>query len=78
MCLAVAGKVVELDGCHAVVDVQGNRVNAVTILVPEVKVSDYVLLHAGFAIAITSRQEHDEQHRIFKEIEKHARQILQD
>ena len=76
MCLAVAGKIIELAGENAVVDVRGNQVNAVTALVPEAKVDDYVLLHAGFAISIITQQDHDEQAKIFEEIEKHAPELF--
>ena len=50
MCLAVPAKIVELDGAHAVVEVPGNRFRADVSLVPGVKLGDYVLVHAGFAI----------------------------
>lgn len=76
MCLAVVGKVLELEGQDALVDVQGNRINAVIALVPEVKISDHVLLHAGFAIAVISKEEYDQQQRLFKEIDEYARKAL--
>jgi len=76
MCLAVAGKIVEITGENAVIDVRGNRINAVTALVPEAKVTDYVLLHAGFAISIITQQDHDEQIRIFEEIEQNDPEIF--
>ena len=76
MCLAVAGKIIELTGENAVVDVRGNQVNAVTALVPEAKVTDYVLLHAGFAISIITQQDHDEQVKIFEEIEQYDPELF--
>ena len=51
MCLAVPVRIVEVEGAHALVDVAGNRRSASLVLVPEATVGDYVLLHAGFAIA---------------------------
>ena len=76
MCLAVAGKIVEISGENAVIDVRGNQINAVITLVPEAKVADYLLIHAGFAISIITQQDHDEQIRIFEEIEKHDPELF--
>ncbi len=50
MCLAVPGKIIELNGQDAVVDLQGNRLEVSTVLTPETGVGDWVLIHAGFAI----------------------------
>ena len=50
MCLAVPARVVELSGDDVVVDVGGNRMEANVCLLDEVKLGDYVLVHAGFAI----------------------------
>jgi len=52
MCLAVPVKVVEIEGNRGTVDVAGNRRSASLVLVPQVQVGDYVLLHAGFAITV--------------------------
>jgi hydrogenase expression/formation protein HypC len=51
MCLAVPALVMETDAGEALVDLHGNRMRVSTVLVPEVAVGDWVLLHAGFAIA---------------------------
>ncbi len=50
MCLAVPGKVLERRGDEAIVDLQGSRLTISTLLTPDVAVSDWVLIHAGFAI----------------------------
>jgi len=50
MCLAVPARIIELDGARATVEVPGNRFSADVSLVPTVKLGDYVLVHAGFAI----------------------------
>ena len=78
MCLAVVGKIVELDGNDAVVDVTGNRVKAVTVLLDDdIKINDFVLLHAGFAIAKVSQKEFDRQRRLFQELDDYARKTLE-
>ncbi|HDJ51019.1 MAG TPA: HypC/HybG/HupF family hydrogenase formation chaperone [Thermoprotei archaeon] len=52
MCLAVPGRIIKIenDGKHAIVDFGGSRRKVNIMLIPEVKVGDYVLVHAGFAI----------------------------
>ena len=52
MCLAVPGKIVELAGDSAVAEMHGNRIAISTVLTPEVRIGDWVLVHAGFAISI--------------------------
>ena len=50
MCLAVPGKIVELEEDRATVDLHGNRIGISTVLTPGAVVGDWVLVHAGFAI----------------------------
>ena len=50
MCLSVPGRVIEIDGVHGKVDVAGNVADADLSFLDDVKVGDYVLVHAGFAI----------------------------
>ncbi len=50
MCLAVPAKIVQLEGSAATVDLHGNRVEISTTLTPDVKLGDWVLVHAGFSI----------------------------
>jgi hydrogenase expression/formation protein HypC len=57
MCLAVPARIVELDGDKAVVDAMGNRWKAKTTLLPEAKLGDLVLIHAGFAISLVDEEE---------------------
>ena len=51
MCLAIPMRVIEIDGFTAVTEVDGVRRQARLDLLPEVAVGDYVLVHAGLAIA---------------------------
>ncbi|MFC1738572.1 HypC/HybG/HupF family hydrogenase formation chaperone [Planctomycetota bacterium] len=57
MCLAIPARIVELQEDRAVVDAMGNRFKAKTTLLPEVKMGDLVLVHAGFAISTVDEQE---------------------
>jgi hydrogenase expression/formation protein HypC len=57
MCLAIPARIIELKGDLAVVDAMGNKWRAKTTLLPEVKLGDLVLVHAGFAISIVDEEE---------------------
>jgi len=57
MCLAIPARIVELEKDNAVVDAMGNRWNAKTTLLPEAKLGDLVLIHAGFAISLVDEEE---------------------
>jgi hydrogenase expression/formation protein HypC len=57
MCLAVPGKIISMDGPLGVVDIEGVELNVGFQLVPDAKIGDYVLLHAGFAIQIIGEEE---------------------
>ena len=50
MCLAVPAQLVQVEGHEAIADLHGNRLRITTLLVPDVDVGDWVLIHAGFAI----------------------------
>ncbi|OGJ85864.1 MAG: hypothetical protein A2268_01245 [Candidatus Raymondbacteria bacterium RifOxyA12_full_50_37] len=50
MCLAVPAKIVSIDGEKAIIDTEGIRREVVVSLIPDPKVGDHVIVHAGFAI----------------------------
>ena len=56
MCLAVPGKVIEIQGDKAKIDYGGVIRDANISLVPA-KVGDYVVVQAGFAIEIMDEEE---------------------
>ena len=56
MCVALPGKVIEIKERDAVVDFNGNQVTARAGLV-DVKVGDFVLVHAGCVIQKVSKQD---------------------
>ncbi len=51
MCLAIPMQIVAIDGLLAVAEVDGVRRQARLDLLPEATVGDYILVHAGLAIA---------------------------
>jgi hydrogenase expression/formation protein HypC len=68
MCVAIPGRVTELDGTKATVDFSGNIVKADAGLV-NVKIGDRVLVHAGCIIQTLDDDTADEIEEMFKEIE---------
>jgi len=69
MCLAIPARIVELVDDRATVDAMGNRFAAKTTLLPDVKLGDVVLVHAGFAIARVDEEEAKKTWELFAEIE---------
>jgi hydrogenase expression/formation protein HypC len=57
MCLAVPARIIELKGDEAIADCMGNRIETKTTLIPQVKLGDIILVHAGFAITILDEEE---------------------
>ncbi len=51
MCLAVPSRIIEMNGGVAKVDVDGVVREASLMLLDDVKIGDYVIVHAGFAIS---------------------------
>ena len=68
MCLAIPARIVELDGDRVIVDAMGNRWKAKTTLLPEAKLGDLVLIHAGFAISLVDEEEAKKTWQLIAEI----------
>ncbi|MEK6691423.1 MAG: HypC/HybG/HupF family hydrogenase formation chaperone [Nitrospirota bacterium] len=56
MCVAIPCKVVTINGTKAVVDAGGARREINIMLIENLSVGDYVLVHAGFAISKVERE----------------------
>ena len=67
MCLAIPGKVVEKDRDHGKIDF-GGVYREVNLSLVKVKVGDYVIVHAGFAISKINRREAEETLKLAREI----------
>jgi len=50
MCLAIPSKIVEINDQIAIIDVAGVRREASLLLLEDVQIGEYVIVHAGFAI----------------------------
>jgi len=80
MCLAVPGKIVEIDqqGGEAslirvgTVDFQGSRIQASLAMVPEANEGDWVLVHAGFALTVLDEEEARKTYEVCAEAAKAA------
>jgi len=70
VCLAIPGKIIKLDKKKqvAIVDYgSGTKRNANVTLV-QVKIDDYVLVHAGFAIQVLDEKDAQETLALFREM----------
>ena len=70
MCLAVIGRVVEVVGDRAMTDIEGNLITINIQLTPDVCAGNYVLIHAGFAIATVEEEEAFETQGLLNEISR--------
>jgi hydrogenase expression/formation protein HypC len=69
MCLAVPLKVVNINNLVATVDLYGALKEISLLILPErVKIGDYVLVHAGFAIQKVNEEAANDALDFFKEI----------
>ena len=71
MCLAIPARIIELEGDKAVVDAMGNHFKAKTTLLPDVKLGDLVLVHAGFAISQVDEEEAKKTWQLISEINEY-------
>ena len=57
MCLAIPAKVIKINKNIAEIESLGVVKEVDITLVPDVKIGDYVIVHAGFAIQIIDKKE---------------------
>lgn len=67
MCLAFPGKIILIDGQQATADFDGVQKEVNIALVPDIKIGEYVIVHAGFAIQQLTKEDAWE---VLKEYEK--------
>lgn len=68
MCIAVPSKVLKIEGKVAETEL-GGVIRKVSIeMVPEVKVGDYVMVHAGLAISIVDKEEAEMERELWEEL----------
>ncbi len=77
MCLAIPGKIVDIDAEkeRAVVDYGDGTKREANITLVEVKVGDYVLVHAGFAIQVLDEKDAEETLDLFREMLSYSEEM---
>ena len=74
MCLAVPGKIIEIETNADIrmgkVDFGGVVREVCLEAVPEVIIGSYVIVHAGFALSVLSEQEAQESLEAFRELDE--------
>ena len=73
MCLAIPAKIETTDGRKGTVNLDGHRAEVILSLVPQAKVGDWVLIHAGFAITVLDEKDALETYDLLKQ----ARQFVE-
>jgi hydrogenase expression/formation protein HypC len=72
MCLAVPGRIIEIESVDgllmAQVDFGGAQRQTCLEALPEAKLGDYVIVHAGFALNVLSEEEANATLDIFREM----------
>jgi hydrogenase expression/formation protein HypC len=68
MCLALPMRITVVDGTLATIASAGLEQRASLVLLPDAKVGDYVLVHAGFAITRLDEDEANETLELLREI----------
>ncbi len=76
MCLAIPAKVLEKKGNMARVDFGSGVIRDINISLVDVKVDDYVIVHAGFAIQVLDQKSAEESLRLWDEILSAEKQKL--
>ncbi len=72
MCLALPMRITAIDGDLASIAAEGLEQRASLALVPEAKVGDYVLVHAGYAISVIDEEEANETYALLAELAEAA------
>ena len=68
MCLGIPSKIISIEGIKATIDVYGaQRDINIMLLEDQVKLGDYVLVHAGFAIQKLQENDAKETLKLFDE-----------
>jgi len=69
MCLAIPMKIIKINEDRAIVEIGGNQREVGLQLIGDVRVNDYVIVHAGFAIQKLDEKEANETLALLREIE---------
>ena len=78
MCLAIPGKILEIDENTALIDFDGIKQNVIVALIQNPEIGKYVIVHAGYAIEQINEEEAMEAINQWKEIAEDQNIDLQD
>ncbi len=76
MCLAVPAKVIEIRDALGKVELSGVTRDVSLMLLPEARVGDFVLVHAGFAMQIVDEQSAEETNALLAEMNGAPRTVI--
>jgi len=68
MCIAVPGKLIAIEGDRGKVDIRGN-ILPVALGIVQAQIGDYLLVHAGCAIAVVNQTEAEELDELYATVE---------
>ena len=57
MCLAIPGKILEINGNSALVDFDGIKQKVIIALIQNPEIGKFVIVHAGYAIEMMNEKE---------------------
>ena len=78
MCLAIPGKILNIDGNSALIDFDGIKQKVIIALIQNPKVGKFVIVHAGYAIEMIDEKEALEAIEQWKEIAEEQNLDLSD
>ncbi|MCX7923874.1 MAG: HypC/HybG/HupF family hydrogenase formation chaperone [Clostridia bacterium] len=70
MCLGIPGKIIKIEGKTSMVELMGVTREVSIELLKDVKLGDYVLVHAGCAIQVIDQEEALKTIEIFNELKE--------
>ncbi len=68
MCIAVPMKVISRNDSIGIAEMSGVKKELSFMMLPEAKVGDYVIVHAGFAIQILNEEEAQKSLELFRQM----------
>ena len=78
MCLAIPGKILEIEDNSAVVDFDGIKQKIIIALIQNPEIGKYVIVHAGYAIEMISEKYALESIKLWKELAEEQNLELSD
>ncbi|MBQ9755532.1 MAG: HypC/HybG/HupF family hydrogenase formation chaperone [Lentisphaeria bacterium] len=72
MCVGLSARVVSVKGGSAVIDASGARRTVSAELLDELEPGDYVMVHAGIAIAKITNSSEEESTQIMEQLDENA------